>query len=92
MYLWDSIRYSGQTFLEVFVRSTDDALGYTRRFADVGCGDEKPAWMVSALVSDDDFFDFLVPRLDLLVMLCVKSFVPLGCHELEYTFLAGIPD
>ena len=92
MDLWDSIRYASQTFLEVFVGSTDDALGYTRTFADVGGGNVKSAWVVSALISGDELVDFLVPRLDCLGAFRMESFVPLDCHELEYTFFACMPD
>ena len=90
--LWDSIRYTSQTLLEVFFKSTNDALGYTWRFADVRSGNEKLAWVVSALICGDDLVDFLVPRLDYLGTFRVKSLVPLAGHELEYTLLACIPD
>jgi len=90
--LWDSIRYASQTFLEVVLRSTDNALRYTWRFADIESGNEKLVWVVSALISGDDLVDFLVPRLDHLGSFRVKSFVPLDGHELEYTFFARVPD
>ena len=92
MDFWDSIRYASQTFLEVFFTSTDNALGYTWRIADIESGNEEPEWVVSALISGDDLVDFLVPRLDRLGAFCVTSFVPLDGHELQYTFFACVPD
>lgn len=87
----NSIRYTGQTFLEGFVGSIDDAITYAWGFADIESRKEKSAWVVSALISRDDLFNFLVPGFDRLVTFRVKPFVPLGFHELENAFLAGIP-
>ena len=92
MDLWDSIRYTSQTFLEVFLRCTDNALGYTWRFTDIESGNEKFVRVVSALISGHDLVDFLVPRLDRLGAFRVKSFVPLDGHELKYAFFACVPD
>jgi len=88
---WDQIRYTGQTLLEGVVGRIDDALAYTWRFADVESGDEKFAWVVRALISGDDLFNFLIPGFDRFGTFRVKSFVPLDPHKLEYTVLAGIP-
>ena len=89
---WDSIRYTSQTFLEDFVGTIDDALAYTWRFTDVESRNEKFEWVVSTLISRDDLFDFLIPGFDHLGTFRVMPFVPLAPHDLEYTFLACIPD